>query len=106
MSLKDVTAESFEAEVLNSTRPVVVDFWAGWCQPCKMMKPILETFASEVSEKVDVVKVDADAEGDLVAEYGVSSLPTLLVFENGKVVNKIVGAKNAVALRKELADYL
>lgn len=106
MSVKDITAESFESEVLNSPRPVVVDFWASWCQPCKMMKPILETFANEVSEKVDVVKVDADAEGDLVAEYGVSSLPTLLVFENGKVVNKIVGAKNIVALRKELADYL
>lgn len=106
MPTKDTTKETFTVDVLNVTRPVIVDFWAGWCQPCKMMKPILEMFSDEFYGKVDVVKVDADAEGDLVAEYGVSSLPTLLLFQDGKVVHKIVGAKNLVALTKEVADFL
>ncbi len=106
MLVRDTTKESFVVDVLNSPSIVLVDFWAGWCQPCKMMKPILEMFADAYRGRVDVVKVDADVEGDLVSEYGVSSLPTLLLFKDGKVVHKIVGAKNLVALEKEIADYL
>lgn len=106
MPVIETTKETIEDTVANSSKIVIVDFWAGWCQPCKMMKPVLEKLSDEYSEIVDVLKVDADAEGDVVAEYGVSSLPTLVVIKEGKEVHRIIGAKNLVSLKRELEPFI
>jgi thioredoxin 1 len=106
MAVKDVSSGTFDSEVLRASRPVVVDFWATWCGPCRMVAPILLQLAEEHSEKITIVKVDADENQELVTEYGVSSIPTILVFVDGKVVKTIVGAKPKPGLIKELAEWL
>ncbi|MBQ6442448.1 MAG: thioredoxin [Lachnospiraceae bacterium] len=85
-----ITAENFEQEVLQSDVPVLVDIWASWCGPCKMLSPIVDEIAKE-SEGFKVGKINADDEGALAAKFGVSSIPTLLVFKGGEVVNQSVG---------------
>ena len=87
-----ITEKNFEEEVMNSTLPVLVDFWATWCGPCRMVAPILEEIAEE-REDIKVCKVNVDEEPELAAQYQVSSIPTLFVIENGKVVNQSLGAK-------------
>jgi thioredoxin 1 len=91
MAVVHVTAESFEAEVLNSDKPVLVDFWADWCGPCKMLGPVVEQFADE-HEEYKVCKVDVDANPELALKYKVVSIPMLLVFEKGEIKNKSIGA--------------
>ena len=88
-----ITAQNFEEEVLNSTLPVMLDFWASWCGPCRMVVPIVEQIAEEYPE-YKIVKVNVDEEPELAAQFGVMSIPTLMVVKNGEVVNKSVGAKN------------
>ena len=90
MSALHITKENFEQEVLKSEVPVLLDFWAPWCGPCKMLVPIVEEIAEEVSD-FKVGKVNVDEESDLAMQYGVQSIPTLVVVENGAVVNKAVG---------------
>ena len=105
MKLKDVTTESFKADVLDEVGLVVVDFWAPWCGPCKMVAPVLEALADDHPD-ITIVKVNADDHPELVGQYEVSSIPTLKVFSGGRVVHTVVGAKPRPALVKELAEWL
>ena len=85
-----VTTENFDQEVLMAKEPVLVDFWAAWCMPCKMLSPIVDQVASERSD-VKVCKINIDDEGELAIRYGVMSIPTLIVFKNGEITNKSIG---------------
>ena len=88
-----VTKENFETEVLSSELPVLVDFWADWCGPCRMVAPILEEMARDLEGKIKVGKVNVDEQGELAAMFGVSSIPTRIVFKDGKAVKGAVGAR-------------
>lgn len=92
-----ITKENFKKEVLESDKPVIVDFWAEWCTPCKMLAPVLEEIANE-RQDIKVCKVDVDAEFELATEYAIMSIPTVMAFKDGKVINKSVGvvAKNKI----------
>lgn len=86
-----LTKENFEAEVINSDIPVLVDFWAGWCGPCMMLSPIIAELAEELNGKVKVGKVNVDEQNELAMQYRVASIPTLLLFKNGELVKTTVG---------------
>ena len=89
---KDVNEESFESVVINSDKPVLVDFWAEWCGPCKMLTPTIDTISEEYNEKSVVVKVNVDEAPGIATKYGIRSIPSLLFFNNGEVVEQKVGA--------------
>ncbi len=101
-----VTDSTFDSDVLGSDKPVVVDFWATWCGPCKMVAPVLEEIASEYADKLTVAKVDVDANQDVARRYQIMSIPTISVFSGGEMVKSIVGAKPKAALLRELEPYL
>lgn len=88
----ELTRDTYEGEVLKSDIPVLVDFWASWCGPCKMLSPVISQLAEEYSGKVKVCKVNVDDEGELASQNAIVSIPTVMIFSEGKVVKKIVGA--------------
>ena len=100
------TSDNFEAEVINSEIPVLVDFYADWCGPCKMMMPVVEKMAETYDGKVKVGKVNSDDENALAAKYNIMSIPSFLVFKNGEVINSATGAMSADALAKILDEAL
>ena len=102
----NVTDDSFDVDVLKSEKTVVVDFWAAWCGPCKMVAPVLDEIAGENADKITVAKLDIDANPATARDYQVMSIPTMIVFQDGKPVKQIVGARPKAALLSDLADYL
>ena len=103
---KPVTDETFDAEVVKSSTPVLVDFWAEWCGPCTARAPGLKELSTELAGKVTIAKLDVDAHGDIAQRFNVMSIPTLLIFNNGEVQKRLVGAKGKGQLLQELAEFL
>jgi thioredoxin 1 len=103
---KTVTDASFADDVLTADQPVLVDFWAEWCGPCKMVAPVLEEIAGEYGDKLTVAKVNIDENPQIARQYGIMSIPTMSVFKGGEVVKSIVGAKPKAALLRDLSDYI
>ncbi len=101
-----VTDQTFETEVLQSSTPVLVDFWATWCGPCRMIAPTLDQIASEYIGRLKVVKVDVDENAEVPSKYGVQGIPTLLLFKGGEVVEKLVGAYPKTALLSKITPHL
>ena len=101
-----VTDDSFSEDVLSSSTPVLVDFWATWCGPCKMVAPVLEEIAAEKAGSLTVAKIDVDENPATARDFQVVSIPTMILFKNGEPVKRIVGAKGKAALLRELSDVV
>lgn len=102
----DVTTDNFDELVLASEKPVLVDFWAEWCGPCRMISPVLEELSNEYSEKITVAKVNVDFEPDLAMRYNVTGIPLVGLFQGGQMVKQLVGARPKASYLEELAEYL
>lgn len=103
-NVKTLTADNFESAVLQAQKPVLVDFWAPWCGPCKMIGPIVDVLAEENAAKLEVGKLNVDENPSLAAQYGVRGIPTLLFFKDGKEVKRIVGGQNKNQLQKTIDE--
>ena len=101
-----VTSENFTVEVLQSPLPVLVDFWAAWCGPCRAVAPTVEALASEYAGKLKVVKLDVDESGDVAGQFGVQSIPTLILFKGGQPVERLVGNYPKPAIVSKIQQYL
>jgi thioredoxin 1 len=102
----EITDSTFQKEVLESNVPVLVDFWAAWCGPCKMIAPVVEEIAKEYDGKLKVGKVDVDANQQYAAKFGIRSIPTLLIFKDGKVVDQIIGAVPKPMITQKLVSVV
>jgi len=105
-SARDVTDQNFASEVLASEKPIMVDFWAEWCGPCRAVSPILDQIATEHSDKIDVVKLNVDDNPETAMKYQITSIPTMKVFRAGEVVKTVIGAKPKPALEADLQEFL
>lgn len=106
MGARAVTDQSFAEDVLGSDKPIMVDFWAEWCGPCRAVSPILDQIATEHSEKIDVVKLNVDENPETAMKYQITSIPTMKVFRAGEVVKTVIGAKPKPALEADLQEFL
>ncbi len=104
MSVTTLNSNNFDSFVKNSTKPILIDFWASWCGPCRMLSPVVDQIAEENSEKYSVAKVNIDDEPDLATQFKVMSIPTLVVIKNGKVTNMAVGVKPKETILKMLEE--
>ncbi|NLK69462.1 MAG: thioredoxin [Clostridiaceae bacterium] len=102
----DLTKDNFDKEVLQSDKPVLVDFWAAWCGPCRMVAPIIEQVAEEFQGKAKVAKINVDEQSELAQQYRIMSIPTLIVFKDGKIAESVVGAKSKNDLSNMLNKYI
>lgn len=102
----DVTTDSFDSVVLGSEKPVLVDFWAEWCGPCRMIAPVLEELSNEYGDKITVAKVNVDNEPDLAMRFNVTGIPLVGLFQGGQLVKQLVGARPKASYLEELAEYL
>jgi len=105
-SARVVTDDSFEAEVLACPTPVIVEFWAEWCGPCRMVAPVLEAIADDFAGRVGLVKINSDENPVTVRTYGILHVPTICVFSGGEVVKQVIGAKSKAALLRDFEDVL
>jgi thioredoxin 1 len=102
----DVTDSTFQEEVVESNLPVLVDFWASWCGPCRMLGPVIEDLAVELSGKAKVAKINVDENPQLCSQFNIRSIPTLLIFKNGQVVDGLIGAASKTIIAEKLGKYL
>lgn len=106
MSIEHFTDSNFKKEVLESKIPVLVDFWANWCGPCKMIAPIVDELAKEYAGKMKIGKVDVDGNSAVASKYGVMSIPTLIFFKDGKIMDQVSGALNKSTLKQKIEENL
>ena len=106
MSIEHVSDDSFATQVLQSDRPVLVDFWAEWCGPCRMVGPVVDQIGEEYGDKVKVLKLDVENNPATAMKYGITSIPAIYVFKDGEVAKQTVGARPKAALEQEFAEFL
>ncbi|MGC9398955.1 MAG: thioredoxin [Anaerolineae bacterium] len=105
-NLTALNSENFEEKVLQASKPVLVDFWASWCPPCRALAPTLEELAEEMKDELEIMKVDVQTSSDLSAHYDVLNIPTMILFKDGEAVTRIVGNRSKRALKRELQKFL
>ncbi len=102
----EITAENFETQVLQAKTPVLVDFWASWCGPCRMLAPVIDELAQEFDGKLTVGKINVDEQGALAAQYGIMSIPSVFLFQNGQVIERLVGVRPKAELTELIQKAL